>query len=93
MFRTAIAAIVASLGLATAVEAHPPTVRYYPQAPVSYYPQAPVAYRPIRRVYEVQVRRCSHDRWQTFRATGDHDYAHDLARDLRRQGYQARVEH
>jgi len=64
----------------------------YPPQP---YPPQPYPPRPLPqpRHYHVHFRTCEHERWQSYGTFDCHEEAHQIARSLRRQGYQAKVIH
>ena len=99
MLRTALCTTLAALGLAVtgpdaAAQSYFPSTR--PQTMPSYSPGYPVPLPipapPQRRFYEVEFRTNSRQPWRTLTVTLNRDRAYDLARYLRWQGYQARVD-
>ena len=84
MLRTAVCSALAVLTLTAAA----PAQTCYPQATASY-----SNFDHRGRNYEVMYRTCAREAWRVYRVTHDYGRANDLARHLRCDGFQARVEH
>jgi hypothetical protein len=85
MIRTALTAIVASVGLATST----PAQVAFPQVRTPYTP-GPIV-QPIRIVYEVQFRASWCGPWQVYTRTWNGYQATRIAEALRFQGFASRV--
>src|SRR4051794_19009682 len=70
MLRTALTATLATLGLAAASPAA--DVKFFAQIGPSYRPTTVVEYG-HRESYQVQVRRCREEPWQTYAVTRSHE--------------------